>query len=39
MTEYDSPWKEFLDNYLKSFLEFSFPNLHDQIDFWDVVVS
>jgi len=32
MTEYDSPWKEFLDFYLKAFLEFGFPNLHDHLE-------
>ena len=38
MTEYDSPWKEFLDFYLKAFLEFGFPDLHDHIDWSKGVV-
>jgi hypothetical protein len=39
MTEYDSPWKEFLDHYLKAFLEFSFLELHDEIDWsYEVVM-
>lgn len=32
MSEYDSPWKEFLDYFFKSFLEFGFRDLHDDID-------
>lgn len=38
MSEYDSPWKEFLDYYLKAFLEFGFCDLHDQIDWSKEVV-
>jgi len=38
MSEYDSPWKEFLDFYLKAFLEFSFPKIHDQIDWSQEVI-
>ena len=32
MSEYDSPWKEFLDYFFKAFLEFGFLELHDEID-------
>ena len=38
MSEYDSPWKEFLDFYLEAFLQFSFPNIHDQIDWSQEVI-
>lgn len=34
MTEYDTPWKEVLDAYLKDFLELCLPGVHDGID-WD----
>jgi hypothetical protein len=34
MSEYDSPWKEALDRFLKLFLEFFFPNIATEID-WD----
>src|SRR6056297_439411 len=34
MTEYDIPWKEILDTYLKGFLELCLPNVHDGID-WE----
>ena len=39
MTEYDSPWKEFLDAFLKPFMEFAFPDLHDAIDWSQPVVA
>ncbi len=39
MTEYDSPWKEFLDAFLKSFVEFCFSELHDAIDWTKPVVT
>src|SRR5438552_2477642 len=32
MTEYDSPWKEILDEYFPSFMEFFFPAVHGEID-------
>jgi len=32
--EFDSPWKEALEQYLESFLAFAFPDLHDLID-WE----
>ncbi len=32
MANYDSPWKESLDVYFKSFMAFCFPDFHDQID-------
>ena len=32
MTEYDSPWKEILDNYFEDFLQLCFPELHQAID-------
>ena len=34
MTEYDIPWKEVLDVYLRDFLELCLPHVHDGID-WD----
>ena len=34
MTDYDSPWKEALDDYLPWFLEFFFPVVHAGMD-WD----
>ena len=39
MTEYDSPWKEFLDAFLKQFVEFCFPTLHDAIDWSQPIVA
>jgi len=36
MTEYDSPWKEALDELFAEFLLFCFPDIHAQID-WRVV--
>ena len=35
MSEYDSPWKEILDEFLSAFLEFCFPQIHAAID-WSV---
>lgn len=32
MTEYDIPWKQVLDAYLKGFLELCLPHVHDGID-------
>jgi hypothetical protein len=32
MTEYDIPWKEILDTYLKGFLELCLPEIHNGID-------
>ncbi len=32
MSDYDSPWKEALDRFLPSFLEFFFPTVHAAID-------
>ncbi|HKI36964.1 MAG TPA: hypothetical protein VKA46_34245 [Gemmataceae bacterium] len=32
MADYDSPWKEALDVYLRAFLAFFFPHIHDDID-------
>jgi hypothetical protein len=32
VTEYDSPWKEILDNYFEDFLQLCFPQLHQAID-------
>ena len=32
MTEYDSPWKEALDQYFERFLAFFFPEAHVAID-------
>jgi hypothetical protein len=31
--EYDSPWKQIIEDFLESFLEFFFPRLHADIDF------
>ncbi len=31
-SDYDSPWKEILENYLKQFLSLFYPSLHDDID-------
>ncbi len=39
MTEYDSPWKEFLDAFLKPFMEFGFLDLHDAIDWSQPVIA
>ncbi|MDA1229756.1 MAG: hypothetical protein O2856_03190 [Planctomycetota bacterium] len=39
MTEYDSPWKEFLDAFLKPFMKFGFPDSHDAIDWSQPVVA
>ena len=39
MTEYDSPWKEFLDAFLKPFMEFGFRDLHDAIDWSQPVIA
>jgi len=37
MTEYDVPWKEVLDAYLKDFLELCLPHVHDGIDWsWPI---
>ncbi len=33
--DYDSPWKEALDEYFKDFLELLFPMVHDGID-WSI---
>lgn len=30
--DYDSPWKEALENYFADFLQFYFPQVHEQID-------
>ena len=35
MTDYDSPWKEALDNYFQPFMRLCFPALAEQID-WSV---
>ena len=35
MTEYDSPWKEILDNYFEDFMRLCFPEVHQAID-WTV---
>lgn len=35
MTDFDHPWKEALDEFLKEFLELCFPWIHDAID-WSV---
>ncbi len=32
--DYDSPWKEMLDRYLKEFMEFFFPEAYREID-WE----
>jgi hypothetical protein len=32
MADFDSPWKEALEQYFESFLVFFFPNLHADID-------
>jgi hypothetical protein len=32
--EFDSPWKEVLETYFPSFLEFFFPQIHREID-WE----
>ncbi|HEV3259388.1 MAG TPA: hypothetical protein VG013_21155 [Gemmataceae bacterium] len=32
MSEYDSPWKEALDNYFEPFMAFFFPRAHAEID-------
>jgi len=39
MTEYDSPWKEFLDAFLRPFVEFCFSELHDAIDWSQPIVT
>lgn len=39
MTEYDSPWKEFLDAFLEPFIEFGFPDLHGAIDWSEPIVA
>lgn len=35
MVDYDTPWKEILESYLKQFLELCLPDLHAAID-WSV---
>ncbi len=35
MSEYDSPWKETLDQFFAAFLEFCFPQIYVRID-WSV---
>jgi len=35
MSEYDSPWKEILDEFLSAFLEYCFPQIYAAID-WSV---
>jgi len=32
MTDYDSPWKEILDDYFAEFMAFFFPTIHQDID-------
>ena len=36
--DYDSPWKEALDDYFKDFLELLFPMVHDGFD-WSVPIG
>jgi len=31
-TEFDSPWKEMIENYFEDFMEFFYPNVYDAID-------
>ncbi len=31
-SDYDSPWKEALERYFPQFLEFFFPQIHEEID-------
>ncbi len=38
MTEYDVPWKEVLDAYLKGFLELCLPDIHNGID-WSIPIE
>ena len=30
--EYDSPWKEALEQYFESFMELFFPKIHSEVD-------
>lgn len=38
MTEYDVPWKEVFDSYLKDFMQLCLPELHDQIN-WEAEIE
>jgi hypothetical protein len=37
-TDYDSPWKDFIELYFRDFLKFFFPEIEADID-WDRVQS